>query len=64
MHCHISDPGPANRRTTWPDRHWPWIAQHGHGLWLATQAADHLVIDRHPGNGTDITITFAIQPQR
>lgn len=64
MHCRISDPGPADRNAAWPDQHWPWVAEHGHGLWLATQASDHLIINRHVGPGTDITIIFAIHPQR
>jgi anti-sigma regulatory factor (Ser/Thr protein kinase) len=64
MHCHVSDPGPAGQNAAWPDRHWPWIVEHGHGLWLASQASDHLIINRQAGNGTDITIIFVIHPQR
>jgi anti-sigma regulatory factor (Ser/Thr protein kinase) len=64
MHCHVSDPGPADGTIAWPDPRWPWVAEHGHGLWLASQAADHLVIEGQPGQGTDVTITFVIHPQR
>ena len=64
MHCHISDPGPAGHDAAWPDRHWPWIVEHGHGLWLASQASDHLAINRHSGQGTEITVIFVIHPER
>lgn len=62
MHCLISDPGPADRNAASPDHQQPWIAAPGHGLWLASQAADHVTIDRHPGDGTNVTITFAVNP--
>jgi anti-sigma regulatory factor (Ser/Thr protein kinase) len=64
MHCHVSDPGPADGNIGWPDRQWPWVAEHGHGLWLASLASDHLVIDRPSDRGTGVTITFVIHPRR
>jgi anti-sigma regulatory factor (Ser/Thr protein kinase) len=59
LYCQVSDPGPANRIAAGPGDKKPWLAEYGHGLWLARQVADHMTMGHGPG-GTDVAITFAI----
>jgi anti-sigma regulatory factor (Ser/Thr protein kinase) len=60
--CHVSDPGPERLAVAGPDSRKPWPAEYGHGLWLVSQVADRVTVDHRQGDGTDVTITFAIDP--
>jgi anti-sigma regulatory factor (Ser/Thr protein kinase) len=40
----------------------PWPAEHGHGLWLVRQVADHVGIGRGP-SGTTATARFPLDPR-
>jgi len=51
LYCQVTDDGrdgPAGGARQ-PDGTAPWPAEHGHGLWLAGQLADHVAIGRGPG---------------
>ena len=68
LYCQVSDDGrdpPAAQRgdgTAQPgDGTAPWPAEHGHGLWLARQVADHVGIGHGP-SGTTATARFPLTP--
>lgn len=61
LYCQVSDDGrgqPADGAGE-PDGALPWPAEHGHGLWLAGQLADHVGISRGP-DGTTATVRFLL----
>ena len=65
LYCQVSDDGrdqpgdpPAVQRG---DGTAPWPAEHGHGLWLARQVADHVGIGHGP-SGTTATARFPLGP--
>ncbi len=39
-----------------------WPVDHGHGLWLAGQVADHVAIG-HGRDGTTATVRFLLNPE-
>jgi anti-sigma regulatory factor (Ser/Thr protein kinase) len=58
LYCQVTDDardGQAGGAASWP-------AEHGHGLWLAGQLADHVAIGRGPG-GTTATVRFLLSPE-
>jgi anti-sigma regulatory factor (Ser/Thr protein kinase) len=61
LHCHVSDPGPADQPVQALADSKPWRTEHGHGLWLVRQVADKVTMRRGRG-GADITVIFAINP--
>jgi len=64
LYCQVTDDGrdgPAGGARQ-PDGTAPWPAEHGHGLWLAGQLADHVAIGRGPG-GTTATVRFLLSPE-
>jgi anti-sigma regulatory factor (Ser/Thr protein kinase) len=62
LHCQVSDPGPAARgNADLPPREVPWPVQHGHGLWIVSEVADHSGIGHGP-EGTTVTVRFAVPP--
>jgi anti-sigma regulatory factor (Ser/Thr protein kinase) len=61
LHCHVSDPGRPALPAADPVNQKPWLAEHGHGLWLVSQIADQVAIRRGHGS-VDVTIIFAIRP--
>jgi anti-sigma regulatory factor (Ser/Thr protein kinase) len=64
LYCQVSDAGrgAAADGAVPPDGAAPWPAEHGHGLWLAGQVADHVGIDHGP-EGTTATVRFPLRPQ-
>ena len=60
LHCQVSDDGPAKAARDGeagsPDTA-PWPSEHGHGLWLIGQVADHISLHRGPG-GTTAKVSF------
>jgi anti-sigma regulatory factor (Ser/Thr protein kinase) len=64
LYCQVSDDGRGGTADGKgePDGLAPWPAEHGHGLWLAHQIADHLGIDHGPG-GTTATVRFLLSPE-
>jgi anti-sigma regulatory factor (Ser/Thr protein kinase) len=61
--CQVSDhgapaPGPGDSLDPGTA---PWLAEHGHGLWVIEQVADQFTIDRSPV-GTTATATFTLRP--
>jgi anti-sigma regulatory factor (Ser/Thr protein kinase) len=58
LYCQVSDDGrdgPASQPAPWP-------VEHGHGLWLARQVADHVGIGHGP-SGTTATARFPLAPR-
>ena len=51
--------GSAAGGTARPEASSPWPAEHGHGLWLAEQIADHVSIGHDP-EGTTATVRFLL----
>jgi anti-sigma regulatory factor (Ser/Thr protein kinase) len=71
LYCQVSDEGrdglankPAPPAPPAPPRDGaaPWPAEHGHGLWLARQVADHVGIGHGP-SGTTATARFPLAPR-
>ena len=65
LYCQVSDDGRdgfANQPSTSGDGAAPWPAEHGHGLWLARQVADHVGIGHGP-SGTTATARFPLTPR-
>ncbi len=64
LYCQVSDDGRGTRQGSAgePDGSAPWPAEHGHGLWLAGQIADHVGIRRGPA-GTTATVRFPLIPR-
>lgn len=64
LYCRVSDDGrgAAADGAGKPDGTGPWPAEHGHGLWLAGQIADHVRIDHGP-EGTTVTVRFPLRPR-
>jgi anti-sigma regulatory factor (Ser/Thr protein kinase) len=64
LYCQVSDDGRGAQAggAAEPDDTTPWPAEHGHGLWLASQIADHVSIGRGPA-GTTVTVRFPLRPQ-
>lgn len=65
LYCQVSDDGregAADRPVPSPDGAGPWPVQHGHGLWLVRQVADHVGIDHGPA-GTTATARFGLGPR-
>jgi anti-sigma regulatory factor (Ser/Thr protein kinase) len=67
LYCQVSDDGrgaPGDGDGTGAgelDGAAPWPAEHGHGLWLASQIADHVGIGHGPA-GTTATVRFPLTP--
>ena len=67
LYCQVSDDGRgappagdgADAEVGEPDGVAPWPAEHGHGLWLAGQLADHVGIG-HSQAGTTATVRFPL----
>lgn len=64
LYCQVSDDGrgAAADGAGEPDGTAPWPAEHGHGLWLADQIADHVSINHGP-EGTTATVRFQLVPE-
>jgi anti-sigma regulatory factor (Ser/Thr protein kinase) len=65
LYCQVSDDGRgelANQPVASADGAAPWPAEHGHGLWLARQVADHVGIGHGP-SGTTATARFPLAPR-
>jgi anti-sigma regulatory factor (Ser/Thr protein kinase) len=66
LYCQVSDDGPGAPAggAVEPDGAAAlWPAEHGHGLWLAGQIADHVSIGHGP-RGTTATVRFALSDHR
>jgi anti-sigma regulatory factor (Ser/Thr protein kinase) len=65
LYCQVSDggrDGTATQAAPSGDGAAPWPVQHGHGLWLVRQVADHF--DIIPGQpGTTATVRFPLGPR-
>jgi anti-sigma regulatory factor (Ser/Thr protein kinase) len=75
LYCQVSDDGrderaetagqaaPAASRSSAPSGSTPapWPAEHGHGLWLVRQVAEHVSIGHGP-SGTTATVRFPLMP--
>ena len=63
LYCQVSDDGRGGAAdgAGEQDGAAPWPAEHGHGLWLAAQLADHVDIGRSP-DGTTATVRFLLSP--
>jgi anti-sigma regulatory factor (Ser/Thr protein kinase) len=64
LYCQVSDDGrgrPADGAAE-PGGAAPWPVEHGHGLWLADQIADHVGIGHGP-DGTTATVRFLLSPE-
>jgi anti-sigma regulatory factor (Ser/Thr protein kinase) len=64
LYCQVSDDGrggPADGAAE-PGGAAPWPVEHGHGLWLAGQIADHVGIGHGP-DGTTATVRFLLSPE-
>lgn len=68
LHCEISDPGMSSHdgraggaagQAPGGAGAVPWPVEHGHGLWLAHTAADHVRVTSGP-NGSLITMVFTL----
>jgi anti-sigma regulatory factor (Ser/Thr protein kinase) len=67
LHCQVTDDGnpqaapagtgPQTQPTAADDS--PWPSQHGHGLWVVRQIADHLSVQSGPG-GTSAAASFTL----
>ena len=65
LYCQVSDDGRdglANQPVASGDGAAAWPAEHGHGLWLARQVADHVGIGDGP-SGTTATARFPLAPR-
>jgi anti-sigma regulatory factor (Ser/Thr protein kinase) len=65
LYCQVSDDGRdglANQPVASGDAAPSWPAEHGHGLWLARQVADHVGIGHGP-SGTTATARFPLTPR-
>lgn len=65
LYCQVSDDGrdePANKPHPSADGAAPWPAEHGHGLWLVRQVADHVGVGHGP-SGTTATARFPLGPR-
>lgn len=69
LHCQVTDDGKPQAartragpetQTAGPDDA-PWPSQHGHGLWVVRQIADHLSLQSGPG-GAIATASFILLP--
>jgi anti-sigma regulatory factor (Ser/Thr protein kinase) len=71
LRCQVTDDGqppaaqagarPQTEATTADDA--PWPSEHGHGLWVVHQIADHLSVQSGPG-GTTATASFTLRSPR
>jgi len=69
VHCQVTDdgkppnppPGPGRKTEAMAQESTPWPSQHGHGLWVVRQLADHLSVQSGPG-GTSATASFTLPP--
>ncbi len=52
LYCQVTDDGHVGAAAPWP-------AEHGHGLWLVGEVANHLSIDHGPA-GTTVTARFLL----
>ena len=59
LYCQVSDDGLASPGDQRPARAASWRRERGHGLWVVTEVADQLSIDRGPA-GTTATAAFAL----
>ncbi len=64
LYCEVTDDGRGRSGdgAGAPDGLAPWPVQHGHGLWLAGQIADHVGIGHGP-DGTTATVRFLLSPE-
>ena len=65
LYCQVSDDGPAapaDEAGEAPDGAAVWPAEHGHGLWLASQVANDVGIGIGPA-GTTATARFPLSPE-
>ena len=65
LYCQVSDGGrdaTADKAVPSGDGAAPWPVQHGHGLWLVRQVADHFDITPGPA-GTTATVRFPLGPR-
>lgn len=62
LYCQVSDEGraPADGAAE-PGGAAAWPVEHGHGLWLAGQLADHVGLSRG-ADGTTATVRFLLSP--
>lgn len=63
LHCEVSDEGAASAASRGgtvggPGYQPPWPNEHGRGLWVVREVADHLRLDSGP-DGTTATISFS-----
>lgn len=63
LHCEVSDEGAARAASRGgtvggPGYQPPWPNEHGRGLWVVREVADHLRLDSGP-DGTTATISFS-----
>jgi len=61
LYCQVSDdcqPGATDKAAV-TDGPAPWRAEHGHGLWLVGQIADHVGVAHGP-HGTTTTASFLL----
>jgi anti-sigma regulatory factor (Ser/Thr protein kinase) len=61
LYCQVSDNGRDGNAPA-GDGAAPWPAEHGHGLWLARQVAEHVGIGHGP-SGTTATARFPLIPR-
>jgi anti-sigma regulatory factor (Ser/Thr protein kinase) len=63
LYCQVSDAGRGGAADGAGEQDGapPWPAEHGHGLWLAAQLADHVGIGHSP-DGTTATVRFLLSP--
>jgi anti-sigma regulatory factor (Ser/Thr protein kinase) len=64
LHCQVTDDGGQAPRPGSPATArdgMPWPCEHGHGLWVVRQVADHLSVQSGPA-GTVATAIFALPP--
>lgn len=70
LHCQVTDDGGAPQHATTgtpqeastaPHDDAPWPSQHGHGLWVVRQIADHLSLQTG-SNGTIARASFTLPP--
>ena len=65
LYCQVSDDGrdePASQPAPSGESAAPWPAEHGHGLWLVRQIADHVGVGYGP-SGTTATARFPLTPR-
>lgn len=69
LYCQVADdgtpqalrPGPGRESPATTDNSIPWPSEHGHGLWIVRQIADHVSVQSGPG-GTVATASFTFPP--